>query len=80
MTCRKALRSFLLATSALTLAAAVSAPAAQARVTRIMIEKRTSPAFNGASFGAAGQYETLTGRAYGELDPKDPHKIGRAHV
>ncbi len=21
----------------------------------------------------AGQYETLTGRAYGELDPKDPH-------
>src|SRR5438874_6294047 len=73
MICRQALRSLLLATSAMTLAAAVSAPAAQARVTRITIEKRTSPAFNGAAFGAAGQYETLTGRAYGELDPKDSH-------
>jgi len=73
MTYRKALRSLLLATSALTLAAAISAPAAQARVTRIVIEKRTSPAFNGASFGSAGPYETLVGRAYGELDPKDPH-------
>src|SRR5438270_5186304 len=73
MTCRKTLRSLLLATSALTLAAAASAPGAQARVTRIVIEKRTSPAFNGASFGSAGPYETLVGRAYGELDPKDPH-------
>src|SRR5262249_61015453 len=25
------------------------------------------------SFGSAGQYETLAGRAYGELDPNDPH-------
>jgi len=24
------------------------------------------------SFGDAGQYETLTGRAFGELDPYDP--------
>src|SRR5262249_51830488 len=47
--------------------------AAQARVTRIEIEKKVSPAFDGASFGTAGQYETLAGKAHGELDPGDPH-------
>jgi hypothetical protein len=46
--------------------------AAQARVTRIVIDNKVSPAFNGASFGNAGQYETLAGRAFGELDPNDP--------
>src|SRR5882672_10959087 len=46
---------------------------AQARVTRIAIEKKASPAFDGASFGNAGQYETLVGKAFGELDPNDPH-------
>ncbi len=49
------------------------APPLQARVKKIVIEKKASPAFDGASFGAAGQYETLAGKAYGELDPKDPH-------
>ena len=46
--------------------------AADARVKKIVIEKKVSPAFDGASFGAAGPYETLAGRAFGELDPKDP--------
>src|SRR5580765_2457565 len=46
---------------------------ADARVTKIVVEKKASPAFDGASFGAAGQYETLAGRAFGELDPNDPH-------
>ena len=50
-----------------------AAPAAEARVTRIVIDTKTSPAFGGQSFGAAGQYETLAGRAFGELDPDDPH-------
>jgi hypothetical protein len=54
---------FVLATTATT----------QARVTRIAIEKKASPAFDGASFGSAGPYETLTGKAFGELDPNDPH-------
>ena len=27
----------------------------------------------GASFGAAGQYETIAGRVFGELDPNLPH-------
>jgi hypothetical protein len=50
-----------------------AAPDAHAKVTKIVIEKKTSPAFDGASYGSAGQYETLVGKAYGELDPKDPH-------
>ena len=45
---------------------------AHARVARIVIDVKTSPAFGGASFGAAGQYETIAGRAFGELDPNDP--------
>jgi hypothetical protein len=49
------------------------AATAQARVTRIAVEKKVSPAFDGASFGSSGQYETLAGKAFGELDPNDPH-------
>ena len=48
-------------------------PSAQARVKKIVIDTKVSPAFNGASFGTAGQYETLAGRVFGELDPNDPH-------
>lgn len=69
MVSRPAFRAFLLATSSLAFAAGT----AEARVTRIVIENKTSPAFNGAAYGSAGQYEILSGRAYGELDPKDPH-------
>jgi hypothetical protein len=46
---------------------------AEARVTRLVIGQKQSPAYNGKSFGNVGQYEILTGHAYGELDPKDPH-------
>src|SRR5258705_5958762 len=45
---------------------------AQASVTRIVVETKVSPAFAGGTFGSAGQYETLAGRAFGELDPNDP--------
>ena len=51
----------------------VWASGAQAEVKRIVIDRKVSPAFDGKSFGAAGQYETLAGRAFGELDPNDPH-------
>jgi hypothetical protein len=56
---------------------------AEARITKIVIETRTSPAFGGASFGNVGQYEQLDGMAFGEVDPKDPlnaiiQDIGRA--
>ena len=44
----------------------------QARVTRIVVEHRESPAYKGQLFGEAGKYEWIRGRAYGELDPKEP--------
>jgi hypothetical protein len=51
--------------------AAITTPV-YARITRIVIEHRDSPAYKGQSFGEAGRYEWLRGHAYGELDPKDP--------
>ncbi|MBM3340818.1 MAG: hypothetical protein FJY56_01700 [Betaproteobacteria bacterium] len=57
------------------LAALLAAFNATARVTRIVIDERVSPAFcKGtacATYGDAGHYEQLSGRAYGELDPND---------
>jgi len=55
------------------LAAALLATTADARVVKIVVDTKVSPAFEGATFGGAGQYETLAGRAFGELDPNDPH-------
>src|ERR1017187_4996564 len=52
--------------------AQLSCAALDARVTRLVIEQREAPAYKGQSFGKARQYETLSGRFYGELDPKDP--------
>ncbi len=47
------------------------APILRAQVTRIVIDSVVSPAFGGASYGTVGQYETVAGRAFGELDPND---------
>jgi hypothetical protein len=44
-----------------------------ARVTRIVIDKTTTPVGDLSSDGPAGPYESVAGRAYGELDPNDPH-------
>lgn len=54
------------------LCALACASTGAAQVTRIVVDTIVSPAFAGASFGTAGQYETIAGRAFGELDPKDP--------
>src|ERR1700733_4627123 len=54
------------------LAALVVTTGADARITRIVIERKDSPAYKGQSFGEAGRYEWLRGHAYGELDPRDP--------
>ena len=51
---------------------AASAPDAEARITRIVLERVESPTFGGASFGDAGQFEKLVGVAYGEVDPRQP--------
>lgn len=51
----------------------ICAACVQARITRIVVEHRESPAFAGQSFGKAGQYEVLSGHYFGEIDPKDSH-------
>ena len=48
-----------------------SALPAEARVTRIVIDEKLSPAYGGKSFGTAGPYERITGRLFGGLDPQD---------
>ena len=63
------LRRIVIAATAILICAA----ALPARVTRIVIEQRESPAYGGRVFGKAGQYEMLSGRFFGEIDPKDPH-------
>jgi hypothetical protein len=50
----------------------VAAPDADARVTRIQITSRQSPTFGGYAFEGVGPYEKIIGKAFGELDPKDP--------
>jgi alpha/beta hydrolase family protein len=47
------------------------AGAAEARITRVQINSR-AVAFGGESFGSVGQYETLRGVVFGEVDPNDP--------
>jgi hypothetical protein len=41
-------------------------------ITKIIIDSVQSPAFAGVSFGEAGRYEKLVGRAFGELEPTSP--------
>jgi hypothetical protein len=59
--------------AAAAIASMITLSAAEARVVRIVFDNKSSPAFDGAAFGAAGQYEIMTGHAFGELDPSDPH-------
>lgn len=49
-----------------------SGPKPGTGITRIDITTIESPTFGGKVFGAAGAYEKLRGKAYGELDPDDP--------
>jgi hypothetical protein len=59
-------------------AAVLCAEPVHARVTKIVIDETVSPAFCSGtpqvctSYGKAGQYEQVAGRAFGELDPADP--------
>jgi hypothetical protein len=59
---------------------ASSVQVAEAHVTRIVIDRTRSetPAFEGRVFGPDGKvgpYEKLRGRAFGEVDPEDPHNV-----
>lgn len=58
----------------------IAAVPGHARITRIEIERVESPAFGGASFGNAGRYEKLVGRAHGELDPRHDLNRGIVHL
>jgi hypothetical protein len=51
---------------------AMAATVAHARITSIEITTVESPTFGGLSFGAAGAYQKLRGKAHGEVDPADP--------
>ena len=58
---------------AATLAAGIATTSAsEAKLTRLEILEREVVA-DGQPFGAAGPYERLTGTAFFEVDPKDPH-------
>ncbi|HYZ90169.1 MAG TPA: alpha/beta hydrolase domain-containing protein [Myxococcales bacterium] len=77
----RALRLPLLCRSALLASAAALltfAPQAQAKVTRIVIDQviegPTQPPPPGTPV-VLSNYETVTGRAFGELDPNDPHNV-----
>ena len=45
---------------------------ADANVKKIQITMKQSPAFSGYSWPGVGQYEKIVGKAFGELDPRDP--------
>jgi hypothetical protein len=64
------MKRFALMACALGLLSLAATPS-MARITRIELARVESPTFQGMSFGAAGQYEKLIGRAFGEVDPKD---------
>ena len=53
------------------LLAALAAPAVDARVMRIVVE-RTTPYAGGQAFGDVGPFERLDGTVYMEVDPADP--------
>jgi hypothetical protein len=67
----KARTAFLATGLSVALVSLLGGAPADAKITQIVIERTSSPAFDGAQFGAAGQYEVIAGRAYGELDPND---------
>jgi alpha/beta hydrolase family protein len=59
-------------TLACILVAASAGVPAHARVKKVQISVKESPAFGGYSWPGVGQYEKIVGKAFGELDPKDP--------
>jgi hypothetical protein len=59
-------------TLALVTGLVLTGPIAEARIVKIEITSKESPALEGRTFGNVGSYELLRGRAYGEVDPADP--------
>jgi len=63
---------FMRVALAFVLAAAFAAVPAHARVKKVQVSAKESPTFGGYSWPGVGQYEKIVGKAFGELDPKDP--------
>jgi len=66
------MRSRLAAVLAALMLTAITAPVAEARITRLVLTRVESPTFEAATFGAVGQFEKRVGVAYGEVNPSDP--------
>lgn len=54
-------------------------PKAHAGITRLAVSS-IKPAFGGATFGAVGSYELVSGVAYGKLDPDDSANAGLGYL
>jgi len=65
--------------AAVLLTMSVAAPAGQARVTQVRID-RVETFADGAAFGATGAYQRVIGVAKGELDPADARNAGIADI
>jgi hypothetical protein len=66
----------LLTLSAAFFTSALFANIVHARITKIIIERTEAPTFEGQEFGAVGRYEKITGRMFGEVDPRAPENAG----
>jgi len=47
-----------------------------ARITKIEVQRVESPTFEGREFGNVGQYEKISGRLFGEVDPSAVENVG----
>ena len=56
---------------ALAAGAMLAATAADARITKIVVDTAEKPTFGGYSWPGVGQYEKIAGKAYGEVNPHD---------
>src|SRR5258708_13773284 len=67
---------------ALAAGAMLAAPAADARITKIVVDNALSqkPTFGGFSWPGVGQDQKIIGTAYGELNPADPRNSVIVHV
>src|SRR4051812_48895612 len=50
-------------------ALACAATGAEGAITKLVVTRLESPTFGGTYFDGVGQYEKITARAYGEVDP-----------
>ena len=66
---RKIFRASAIAAGTAAAALLTWAPAAQAKITRIIVDRKADVTGTGQTI----PYESLAGRAFGEIDPTDPH-------